>query len=593
MSGKISRREALGKIGLLAATAASNLYGTPPLHGNGNSGGGADYDRLGEVRYMLDKYGAPYNSRIFNAAERIWFPGHKEGRLSILPSEGKSVDVEIEFQYQGPAYQVGAPRTVRANDISDPYDLHFEFPSGLPERLEYVLRYRESGGRWEESAKRTVKTPNSDAKHEPIVVIFPGDLHMPDDWPNHLLNENKDLKKMVRSGKYVNELFVKNLIDNPSWLPGSDERLMFGYNAASMISYIFKNENPDFIVDLGDLDIGFGHKREYLTGKKQHEMSQGEHDLLTHERSMATRILYSLLSPGVQITMIQGNHDGECSWTHSTRDRAIECRKKHWPFKDDNYKGGAPDGNQSYYSIDWGRNSELLLVALDMFGYNPNMPKRPEEWTLGDEQYNWALNEIGGDAIVKMLGWHHGNGWFTQSNCLLPGQYKNDGKLQGEVKHAYGRGMMFTPEQVGIHNKILEDHGLSDMCIDTSKMEDLRLIEEMKKYGLNGIVMGHDHVFDRRGMGKNNLDGEVYAICCGSPKWATEMQWKNGAFWKNDEIGYPSSKDPPGYLKATIFPYDGKIKFEYAVAAPVLDPNSNLGGYRSPGNVVGGFILQT
>ena len=203
-----------------------------------------------------------------------------------------------------------------------------------------------------------------------------------------------------------------------------------------------------------------------------------------------------------------GNHDGESSW-EGTRVRAREWRQKLFPQPTDaTYnEGGHPQGN--YFGFSWGSDKDnkggAQFLVLDNSGFTGPLPKKPEDWTLGADQFSWfkgALERT--DPEWRFACFHHVlGGWPTGSH-------------EGESAYAYGRGPLFTAEDY---------QGLAD----TSKVEQIKLTELAKTHGLRAFLYGHDHIFKARRIGPGANQRDLYGIVAGSTKHVGEFVWWQAA----------------------------------------------------------------
>ena len=232
-------------------------------------------------------------------------------------------------------------------------------------------------------------------------------------------------------------------------------------------------------------------------------------------------ILYSALRRGladlpssVPVFSAIGNWEGENGWHPAEyRSWAFQARQAWIPNPG---PGSYPEGggeNEDYYGFTWG---DVLCLVLNVTGYTPTDHAlqspigKADDWTLGDEQKTWILQQLSkSKAPWKLLFVHHTVG----------------GNGGDEVNSRYGRGggrAARTGEQALVH-------------------------KWMRQFGVQALFYGHDHVF-----ADIAVDG-IHYICVGSA----------GAPWKFSEsvTGYRKYWTPSGYTWVDVLEDKLKISF--------------------------------
>jgi hypothetical protein len=180
------------------------------------------------------------------------------------------------------------------------------------------------------------------------------------------------------------------------------------------------NDNPDFLLDLGDTFAMDGVSTE-STARANY----------LFQRSSTT---LGLVSPSVPIFIAVGNHENQEGWHISDNEAiwATNAQKRYFPnpVPNDFYTGNtdtysALNGDQlheDYYAWTWG---DVLFVVIDPFWYSTAKPfigntggGEPGtsdgdrwHWTLGQTQYNWLKQTLeNSHATYKFLFMHHMTG---------------------------------------------------------------------------------------------------------------------------------------------------------------------------------------
>ncbi len=565
---ELGRREFLKLGGLTLAAASLNpgLLCSAPLPNDPSP-------PLIRQQLFNEEFPFPYDEEYFACAERVYnvrrmadgSPGFK-ANLNLVLKEGRKLDIKILV-------------SERLEDLSRTKDVH-SF-SGVTDildivltgfetrRLYYQVLYREGEENWGALSPKSFKLPNANLeKGGLITVLFISDDHTFDDGGYGVPEEYKSLKL---SGDYINE-FLKMLRFDPDWEPESPLGcLKNGFCLATTLRHIMANEDPDFLVNLGDTTgIGANYQWEGL-GLPMKNLTEKDYDFISKTLWMRMRKIYSVLTPSVPIYIALGNHDGEEGW-NPARNWAKEWRKKLFslPGKSTYPEGGHEEGN--FYAFSWGADllnrGGVQFIFLHTTGFTgQRYPQTPEEWTLGQEQLEWLEN------ILRKgeKDWS-----FACSHHVLGGWPAGPDEARKEI--AYGRGPLFNSEDY------------LDYC-NPNKVEQVKLTELGKKYGLAAFFYGHDHIFHVAGIGKGLNEKEMFGVCVGSTKFIGEKGWWNGCYWRKhygDAFKTnPEFWGPPGITKLAITSEEARL--DYVISGQT--PYSNLPRDVQPGYVLSSTLL--
>ncbi len=263
------------------------------------------------------------------------------------------------------------------------------------------------------------------------------------------------------------------------------------------------SRKPDLMLMLGDNIQTFVSHGGPL-GKK----SEGPQLYLSLRRSLGD------LPSQVSVFSAIGNWEGENGWhPPQNREWAREARTAFLPNPD---AKTYPEGGsiyEDYYAFTWG---DALFVVLNPLTYTvtdhtlQTGSGRADDWTLGETQKKWVLDQLSrSKARWKLIFLHHTVG----------------GNAGNEVNSRYGRGggrAAHVGEQALLHGW-------------------------MRKFGVQALFYGHDHVFT-----DNVVDG-IHYTCVGSA----------GAPWKfgTAETGYETYWTPSGYTFVTAGTDDLTVSF--------------------------------
>ncbi len=507
-----------------------------------------------------DEFPFPYDPAFFEAAERIANvrrdpddPARWLTDLNLLLKPGKSLEVKV-LTADRREDLAARPRDVLSfSGVQSSLDTvlaGFDSP-----RLHYQVQYREGQGAWKSLPPRSFKLPNvSLASGGQIQAILLGDDHTFDD-ADYALPAAYTQTRI--SGDYFFD-FLARLKADPSWSPEPPLNvLQFSWLLIRGIAHILANEDPDFFIHLGDCNgIGSGYKWQSW-GLPYKGLTDADFDYIARTLWLRTRKALSGLTPNMPVLFALGNHDGESSWD-GARFRAREWRQKLFPLPTDaTYpEGGHPNGN--YYGLTWGgdRNGKggAQFLFLDSTGFVGPQPKKPEDWTLGTDQFSWFKDTLERtDPEWRFACFHHVlGGWPTGSH-------------EAEAGYSYGRGPLFTAADY---------QGLADV----NKVEQVKITELAKANGVQAFLYGHDHIFKARRIATGANQKGLYGVVAGSTKHIGEFAWWQAAYWKRFYgDGFKNPADfygPSGITRMTI----GKDTTRFDYICTGITPNTNLPG---------------
>lgn len=596
MSQRISRREFLGSLPLVLANGAfwlkegekghlSQLFVEFEL----SSTNILNKERLEEIKNFCHLYGTPYNSRLFEAGERIIFKG-ADPYLSLITKENvvvpsltiKLTDAEISLNQ----------REIRLFNLNGAVEIPLgDYFYWKPKVLKYKLIYKTPDNKTEETCYRYVKTPLKTLKDGPIRIIVFADTHLPDDRGFTRADlTNPEIFDLRTNGEYVNKIFLSKLVNNSGYLPSGDERyLLNGFNVARFIWHVLNYEDPDFIINLGDDHGGFGHTWESLGLPNQHLATELQLDSILKMFRLAQRKIYSALMSHIPCYYVLGNHDGENGWSRMM-EYAKKWRKRFLPLPGATY-GSSPDEN--YYQIIWGcsgnfigftkKPPDLVCLILDCTRYNPTQPRTPEDWKIGEEQLKWLEERLNEECLFRFIFLHHiFGGWPTESDC----------QIKAKPLYAYGRGSGFTRDYYEELNKFLDQNGGFHLKVNPDKIQQVYLTNLFLQKGVDAIIYGHDHVFKGKRIGRCANGRELNALCAGSTKCVAEISWFRQPLFIKDYGLYEKREflTSPGYLLIEI--KENGITFSYKVASlPTLTINTNIPYTTKVGDTLSSYIV--
>jgi len=525
---------------------------------------------------LNEEFPFPYDDQYFACAERVYNVRRDsedvtswEAEVNLCPKEGRKLDVKVLVSDSREG--LSSPQETHAfYSVENSLDITirgYDSP-----RLYYQVQYREGQESWKALSPKSFKLPNTNLeKGGEIKVILIGDDHTFDDADYKVPDSYKGIKL---SGDYVNE-FLKKLRNNPNWVPDYPlSVLKNGFNLAKAIIHIMAYEDPDLLINLGDTN-GIGANYRWRDWGLPHEnLTEQDYDYICKTLWMRMRKLYSALTPHMPVLIALGNHDGEEGW-NSARFKAREWRNKLFPLptEKNHPEGGHPDGN--YYALSLGSDEEnrggAQFIFLDVTAFTGSVaPSHPEKWTLGKEQLSW---------LESVLDKNERDWSFACFHHVLGGWPAGPGETDS-TPISYGRGPLFN----------YSDY--SGFC-NPNNVEQVKITEMAKKYGLRGFLYGHDHIFYVKKIGKGLNDKEILGICCGSPKYIGEQGWWKGSLWmKYYGQAFKSNPDfwgPPGITRLTV--KNGEARMDYVVIAQTS--YSNLPSTAKPGTILSSTVLAS
>ncbi len=293
-----------------------------------------------------------------------------------------------------------------------------------------------------------------------------------------------------RTQKTDKSAFSFAMISDSHITPDQPERIKI----LSDISKSILARKPDFLLMLGDNIATFDSHGGPMTDERYGP------------------ILYYMLRYGlgnlpasVPVFNVIGNWEGENGW-HDEKYRSwARNARMAWmpgPMPDTYPEGGGEFSD--YYAFTWG---DTLNIVLTVTGYTTighihnTKVGRGDDWTLGKEQKEWLYKQLKkSKAKWKFIYIHH-----TVA-----------GKAGDDLNTRYGRGGG-----------------------QAAKIGEQKLIHKwMKKFNVNALFYGHDHVFT-----DIPVDG-IHYTCVGSA----------GAPWKftTEETGYKNYIPDSGYTLVDI-----------------------------------------
>ena len=489
--------------------------------------------------------GYPYDNQYFEASERVVFLSPSEASINVIPKQGKIIDVRCVPGDDDVTIESGLGALSKDYyGVSD----SFEIPVQLFGRSTFSYRIEYKGSDetvWKSTPKRIVKTPfRRLAGKDSFKFIIVTDDHLSDDADSDDGGQkitDPALRALRLSADSVNFFwgkFPQNQFYNPNMDSQRELILLMNAFCFSKNTYQINNENPDLVLNLGDTGVGFEYKWPGL-GLKDQNIATSE-DVEQYEKifRLGERKMFSGLSPNIPIYWVMGNHDQESGFIR-TKNPATEYRKKY--FKQPSLDGSA---DENYYYVAWGsagtefvpitsdttpRKGNVLIIVLDVMRYNNDLPRKPEDWTLGPEQKDWFKRVVKYDADWKFVCFHHVlGGWPSGSDEQI-------------LSYAYGRGPLFTREDY------------KDITQNPDAVEQVELTKLMLDNGVDIVLYGHDHIFHTKEIGINSKSRKMYGICVGSTKDVAETDWYGGQYWmKYYGIYGHDFLGPSGYTKLTI-----------------------------------------
>ena len=501
----------------------------------------------------------PYDPAVFEAAERIsnvrrsvsdpsvWLTD-----LNLLVKSGKTLDIKVLVADRREALATTMDVQSFAG-VKDSLDLQirgYDSP-----RLYYQVQYRVGQDAWKALPPRNFKIPNAKLQNGgQINAFFIGDDHNFDDGS---VNVPPEYIQTKITGDYFFD-FLNILRSNRNSEPSAPlNRLNFSFYLIHGLYHILASEDPDFIVNLGDSNgIGAKHRWESW-GLPFKNLTETGYDYIARVLWLRSRKAFSAVTPNMPVYWALGNHDGEGARSEE-RAKAKLYRQKYFQFPTGvtHPEGGHPDGN--YFAFTWGADEKnrggAQFVILDVCGFYAQAPKKIEEWTLGTEQLRWFEDVLKrNDSEWSFACYHHVLGGWPAG----PDEVQND--------CVYGRGPLFASQDYTPY-------------ADPAKIEQVKLTELGKKYGLRAFIYGHDHIFYTKRIGEGANKKDLYGVCAGSTKYFGEQPWWKRPFWlKHYGDGFKPNPDflgPSGITRLSL--KSDQARFDYIGLKRT--PFSNLPG---------------
>jgi len=565
---KLRRREfvKLGGAGLLLAGLDPKTSFALP--------GGVDPKSPFYEQLTSKEFPFPYDPAVFEAAERIsnvrrspLDPSVWLTDLNLLLNTGKTLDIKVLVadRREKLATTTDVQTFTGVKDFLDLQILGYDSP-----RLHYQIQYRQGQGAWKALAPRNFKLPNAKLQNGgQINAFFVGDDHNFDDGDFSVPAEYSQTKI---TGDFFYD-FNSSLRNNPKWQPSAPlDRFSFSFSLIKGLYHILANEDPDFFVNLGDSNgIGASYRWQNW-GLPYQNLTEKDYDNIARVLWLRSRKTFSAITPNMPVYWALGNHDGDESWT-GARAKAKVYRQKYFPFPTSlTYpEGGHPEGN--YYAFTWGADEKnrggAQFIILDVCGFDAREPKKIEEWTLGNEQLKWFENVLSkSDSEWSFACYHHVLGGWPA------------GSTETETHLAYGRGPLFTNQDYAPY-------------ADPAKIEQVKLTELGKAYGLRAFIYGHDHIFYTKKIGEGVNKKDLYCVCAGSTKYFGERLWWKMPFWmKHYGDGFKAKPEffgPSGITRLSL--KSDQARFDYICTK--LTPFTNLPDYGGVEGTVHSSLILT
>lgn len=528
-------------------------------------------------RILSAEFPFPYDDTFFECAERIYNvrrmgagAGDVRANLHLLLKAGRTLDVRVFSADRAEGLPTG--RVQSFTGVRDALDV--ELPGSDARRLHYQVQYREGAAPWRALSPKSFKLPNVDwARGDEIVVILLGDDHTFDDGDYSVPAEYAARKL---NGDYVN-VFMQGLRTNPAWTPPSHlSALRNGFTLAQALRQILAAEDPDFVINLGDT-TGLGANYRWPSyGFPISRLTESQKDVVARTFWLRMRKMYSAITPIAPFHLCFGNHDGEEIW-NEVRLKSREWRRLLFPMPTSaTYpEGGHPDG--VYHAFSWGADGNnrggARFILLDGTGFVPTgvPPKTPEEWTLGAEQLAWFESLLRrGEKDWTFACFHHVLGGWPA------------GPDETTFELAYGRGPLFT------------EADYQGLAANPSRVEQVKLTDWALRHGLNGFLLGHDHVFHYHPIGKTDRNQDLVGVAVGSPKYVGESTWWSKPYWKRfygPANGVPPAPPkfwgPCGITRLTL--RRDEARFDYVVTGRTF--HSNLPPLARAGMILESHIV--
>jgi len=592
---RISRRKALKKIGIMAASGIIGVSSPLPRIGASQTVSDRTLSRLERILYS--EYEWPYPREDMEWAERVVFTGKNRGVVSVCPRDGKKLDIKF-YSYSGREGMLPYTRPVLFEKVSGPLDIPVNFEGPY---LSYRIEYREGKGKWKSLSPKTVKTPDRSLKDEPVEIWVIADDHSYADLKWAHKNKDGKWRDKIVNGEYIADL-TKEILINPSYIPDEKYRacMPFGTLIADMMAFLLKYGDPDIIINLGDT-VGLEttvRNREWGPDMPKDDLNEGAR--MVWERY---RRVWSPLTPYVMYDLATGNHDGEEGYDPA-RPYGRAWRRKlfrmpgRYSFMNkarvpENWEAialglrEARDTVENYHLVRWA--NDVDFVILDASGYTPVYPETMDGWTLGKDQKKWFVRALrDSDSIWKFVFSHNViGGWPTSFKKVLV----SDSPPVYTYAKTYRRGPLFTSEDYEKYHD------------DPSMIEQTELTDACLKYGARGWFYGHDHVSKIKEIGPTEDGKMMIGMCCGGPRF-TGFEFHDILHYQRwlENYGSPDGQPPevhtcPGIVKLMV--YEDRAEIEYIASArpylsgPEVHGYTNIPLQKKPGDKIYGYMLSS
>lgn len=293
------------------------------------------------------------------------------------------------------------------------------------------------------------------------------------------------------------------------------------------------NDNPDFMIDLGD--TAFVNRASIA--------SLGLEGFQAHlvQRNQFVRSYFDLINHSVPLYLVLGNHEGEGSRRDGTPNNAAVMhslvRKQYFPNPEPNGFYTGPTRiepfvglRQASYAWEWG---DALFISLDPYWNAPQAPEQAGDWsvTLGREQYDWLKKTLEGSKAKYK---------FVFSHNLVGGL-----NMRGEM-----RGGIETLKYLEMGGYNLDGTWGFDKARPGWPMPIHPLLVANN---VTAYFHGHDHLYVRQ-----EKDGIVYQE---GPVPGRSGLYDASTAARNFNYNYGKVVGGSGYLRVRVSPDDVKVDY--------------------------------
>ncbi len=342
----------------------------------------------------------------------------------------------------------------------------------------------------------------------------------------------------------------------------SDSHATFNtYHQQAMVNV--RNDQPDFLVDLGDTFYSGGSTSQTQVNNKY----------------LAYRdpLYMGAIGHSVPIFLSPGNHEDEEGWNFddtpfSVALASVKARKLYFPTPaPDGFYSGNTDplialdpavyGDQyreDYYAWEWG---DALFVVIDPFHYTMNLPYSPAagegsddavtgnqwSWTLGWQQYQWFKQTLeNSTAKYKFVFSHNVTGGITRAIVGVGAGYVRGG---AEAARYFEWGGQNADGTWGF------DTQRPGWGVDAEHPNGTPIHQLFVENGVSAYFHGHDHqyVYETR-------DGVVYQEV---PSPSMTGSGFSGIYTVGNYSDYRTIAMYPnaGHLRVTVTPTEATVEY--------------------------------